>query len=660
MASNISPGVYTKIIDLSTYVQVVPSTIGMMCALTKKGRDNQLVFLGSRSELISEFGEPNVADYGKNYGQGLYCAYNFLGESGSLYFMRCLPDDATYSNLLINGYMTPSDATASIVLSYVDNLNTYADINTSLVYAAHTYPLCMLFPIGRGEYYNGISVNITAHSNPTYNGIYVLDIYERQSDGIDTIIESFEVSFDPLARDASGDSVWIVSVLASYSKVLRADMTLTDGSYSPGYDLLIKVYDKEVGDVTVDLTCASTSITDTKQVFTDWENPTEAGNATFMVIAKDGYGNKIYGWLGAATGSTFDSCNVFAGRNLTSSSRGWLGNTSGFNQTYGVTYQIKKADTSIADAFYSVTDVPLKKGSDGSIKNSDGSFNMTIGEQVLALGYRGALTNPVTSELEDTVLDTENFYFTMVFDCGYTDNVKTEISTLVQTRRDCVAIMDNGDNATSSLSILARTNTHTFNNYFCALYEEYSKIYDAFTGQDVWFSPIYHMSYILPRNDNVAEIWYAAAGFNRASIDSIKELRFNPKLGQRDQMYLKQLNPIVKFSQGYVVWGQLTSQAKPSALQDLNIVRLVLYVKRALEQYCRFFIFEMNDSMTWSQVSGDIVSFLEDIKRKRGLYDYTVEVGATDYELKRKTFHVNVTLTPTRVVEKIELNLYIK
>jgi phage tail sheath protein FI len=168
------------------------------------------------------------------------------------------------------------------------------------------------------------------------------------------------------------------------------------------------------------------------------------------------------------------------------------------------------------------------------------------------------------------------------------------------------------------------------------------------------------MSYLLPRNDSVAEVWYAIAGFNRAPIDTIKELRFNPKLGQRDQFYLKQLNPIVQFAQGYTVWGQLTTQAKPSALQDLNIVRLVLYCKRALELFCRYYIFELNDSTTWGQVNGQVTEFLENVKSKRGFYNYSVEVGATEYERKRKTFHVNVTLEPTRVVEKILLNFFIK
>jgi hypothetical protein len=92
----------------------------------------------------------------------------------------------------------------------------------------------------------------------------------------------------------------------------------------------------------------------------------------------------------------------------------------------------------------------------------------------------------------------------------------------------------------------------------------------------------------------------------------------------------------------------------------LNIVRLVLYCKRALEQFCRFFIFEQNDAITWGQVSAQVTEFLEVIKQKRGLDSYSVEVSATDYERKTKTFHVNVELEPTRAVEKIELNFFIK
>ena len=657
---NISPGVYTKIIDLSTYVQAVPGTIGFFCALTEKGEDNKFKFIGSRSELVGEYGEPNIETYGQSYGQGLYCAYNYLGESGAMYFIRALPDDATFANIRIDAVYAAADATASVVISYDDSLNSKTEITSNLEPSGDTYPLCFIYPIGRGQWYNNLGIRFTEYSNPLSNDVYVMDIYEKQSDGDDVIIESFEISFRPDAVDNAGSSMFIADILETYSTLLRASMMRANGEWSEGYNILTRRYDKEIGTVSIVETPGSATITDNKQVFSDWQNATETGNSTYMVVAKDSRGNVLYGWLGASGGSENDTVNVFDSRNLTGASQSWVGDTSVFDDGVGITYEIKQSNTSIATAFTSAEPVPLKFGSEGALLDATGDLVTAEATQLLAQAYSGSLTSPEDgSSLVDEVLDTENFYMSAVFDCGYPTEVKQQISSLVQTRRDCVALLDNGDNATFNASISERQDTHTFNTYFVALYESYNKVYDTFTGRDVWFSPMFHMSYLLPRNDAVSEVWFAIAGFNRAAIDDIKELRFNPKLGQRDQMYLKQLNPIVKFNPGYVVWGQLTSQAKASALQDLNIVRLVLYVKRALEEYCRYFIFEQNDQLTWSQVSGDIVLFLEDIKRRRGLYNYSVEVGATDYERKRKTFHVNITLEPTRVVEKIELNFFI-
>lgn len=652
--ANVSPGVFSKIIDLSTFVQAAPSTIGFICALTEKGEDNTLKFIGSRADYIAEFGDPNITTYGKNYGQGPYCAYNYLGESGSLYFMRVLPDDAAYSNIRIDAVSAPTDTTATVAITYVEGINTVdPEMQSNLAQAGTTYPIAFLYPIGRGQWYNKIGVRLTEVANPTVSDVYIIDIYEKQSDGQDVIIESFEVSFNPFARDNSGSSIWIVDVLDTFSSFMRAEMWLDEDTerYAAGYDELVREYDHEIGTTSITLASGSATITDIKQDFSDWETNPQTGNSEYVVIAKDAKGIEIWGWTGLSGGSEDDTINVFDGRVLTTAGQAWKGNTADFDTASEITYRIKKQFGSIAQPFTAAEPVPLKKGSDGALLNASGDLDTAEAITLLANGYAGTI--------DDQVLDTENIYFTMVFDCGYPSDVKTQISTLCQTRRDCVGILDNGDNSSVTASLAARNNTHTFNTFFLALYESYNKVFDIFTGQDVWFSPVYHMSYILPRNDTVAELWFAAAGFNRASIDSIKELRFNPRLGERDQLYLKQLNPIVKFNPGYVVWGQLTSQAKASALQDLNIVRLVLFIKRAFEQFCRFFIFEQNDEITWSQVASQLVEFLEVIKTKRGLFNYAVDVGATDYERRTKKFHVNVTLDPTRVVEQIELNFFI-
>ena len=644
MGSAISPGVYSSITDLSNYVGAVPGTIGFIAGLTKQGEDNVFKFRGSRTDFVSECGQPNINTYGKNYGQGPYMAYNYLGESGSLYFMRCLPEDAAYSNLQINA-VVDSTGDASIQVAYNSSLQNKNEITTALMGDdTSIFPIGVLYPIGRGDYYNSIGVRFTKYSNPLALGVFIMDIYEVQSNGQEAVIESFEVSFDPSATDNSGDSIWIEYVLSTYSSVLRAQMKTPDGEFAPGYDLAIRNYDLNVGNVTLDLT-DSASITDNKQDFSQWEGGDTAG---YMIIAQDSRGNSINGWIGAASNND-ETAAIYTTKAL--STQGWATDTTAFVSSSIITYQVKKENLDITSAFRSSNPVPLKKGSDGSLVDNTGKFVPSVAQQILADAYAGVT--------DDKVLDTENYYFSMAFDCGYPSAVKVQISNLVQTRMDSVAIMDNGDNNTVSAALTARQTTNTFNNYYTALYEEYNQVYDIFTGQNIWVSPIYHMSYLLPRNDRVGEVWTAAAGFNRASIDSITQLRFNPKLGERDQMYLARLNPIVKFNEGYTVYGNLTTQMKDSKMENLNVVRLVLYCKRALERYCRAFIMEQNDAITWSKISNDIVPFLEDVKRRRGLNGYSLEVGSTDYEKKIKKCHVNVTLDPITPLEQIGLNFFI-
>jgi hypothetical protein len=323
----------------------------------------------------------------------------------------------------------------------------------------------------------------------------------------------------------------------------------------------------------------------------------------------------------------------------------------------------------------------INNGSEGKLIVDPQIARKTLSEAYLGLlekpdvlprfqrGEDGELTNssPETKrQFVDEVFDLDWIYFSLVYDAGYDPDVKTAAKTLVDVyRRDCMLISDCGDNVDyEDVENYVGGNPsipmgRMWNSRYCARYEPYSKIYDVFTGRDIWVSPVYHMAQMIPLNDRLYEIWYASAGFNRGTLSDVKELRWSPKLGERDKLYLAQVNPIVHFPQGYTVWGNLTTQKRPSALQDVNIMRLVLYIKRALEQYCKFFIFEFNDAVTHEQIQAGIIPFLDRIKARRGLVDFDVSVGATEYEFKNKICHVNVNLTPMRVIEKIELNLFI-
>ena len=323
----------------------------------------------------------------------------------------------------------------------------------------------------------------------------------------------------------------------------------------------------------------------------------------------------------------------------------------------------------------------LENGSLGSLINEKKTVNAQIGDQILCFAYTGLLKNPVIvknvdestgtikykQQYTDNVYDLDWIYFTLVYDPGYKPDVKQAALELVDTyRRDCVLLSDCGDNADAEDclkyvgAVKGAKDCRIWNTYLAARYEPYSRVYDKYTAKDIWVSPIYHMAKLVPQMDNLYNLWNAAAGFTRGVCSDIKELRYSPNKAQRDLLYMAQVNPIVHFPEGMTVWGNLTTQKKTSTLSDLNCVRCVLYIKRALEQYCRNYIFEMNDQATWDSIYSGISPFLDTVQANGGIRSYSLEVGATDYELKTKTCHVNVTLEPTKVLEKIELNLYIK
>jgi hypothetical protein len=327
--------------------------------------------------------------------------------------------------------------------------------------------------------------------------------------------------------------------------------------------------------------------------------------------------------------------------------------------------------------------VRLRGGSEGSLSYLDRDTGKRLVDSntatmILAQAYSGLLTKPDINlrddvknktQYVDEVLDLDWIYFSLVYEAGYPPDVKDAARELCDSlRRDCMLISDITDLVDLEDTIAyvggnpgdeSGSDIHVWTTKYAARYSSYSRVYDKFTGRDMWVTPVYHMAQIIPMNDMLYEVWYAPAGLNRATIDEIKELRWNPKLGERDALYLQQVNPIVRSSAGYAVMGQLTTQKRPTALQDVNCMRLVLYIKRALEQYLKYFIFEFNDEVTWTAIKEGIIPFLERIKARRGLKAYSVDVGADEYEFKQKICHVNVHLTPMKVIEKIELNLFI-
>ena len=168
-------------------------------------------------------------------------------------------------------------------------------------------------------------------------------------------------------------------------------------------------------------------------------------------------------------------------------------------------------------------------------------------------------------------------------------------------------------------------------------------------------------------NDQVAYPWFAPAGLTRGALSGISNLgvvnaenEFVPvalNQGARDALYEKSINPLVNFpGQGLYIWGQKTLYPQSSALDRVNVGRLLAYLRERFDVIARPFIFEPNDKRTRDRALGVFNSFLADMLSKRALYDFLVvcdETNNTPARIDRNELYIDVAIEPVKAAEFI-------
>jgi hypothetical protein len=172
-------------------------------------------------------------------------------------------------------------------------------------------------------------------------------------------------------------------------------------------------------------------------------------------------------------------------------------------------------------------------------------------------------------------------------------------------------------------------------------------------------------------SDNVSNVWFAPAGTRRGVVSSLLDVgyvsgtlgaptTFTPvalNLGQRNNLYkyFTNINPIVFFpGRGIIVWGQKTSAPDASALDRINVVRLMMYIKRALRKNTMSFIFEPNDKLTQDNLKAMVDGFLSNLITARGLYDFASVCDSsnnTPTRIDNNELHIDIALKPVKAAE---------
>ena len=203
------------------------------------------------------------------------------------------------------------------------------------------------------------------------------------------------------------------------------------------------------------------------------------------------------------------------------------------------------------------------------------------------------------------------------------------------------------------------------NSSYAAIYWPWLKVFQVFDNKDRWLAPEIYGARQMGVTDNVSEPWFAPAGFVRGRLTRPTDVEVVLSQGDRDSMYSggNVINPIVNFPQrGIAIFGQRTAQREPTALDRINIRRMMIYIKKQILASTQRLAFEPNDRFTWTRCEDLINPMLDDIARKRGITEYKVvcdETTNTPVRVDRNEMWCKVIIKPTKTAEMVvfELNL---
>jgi len=238
-------------------------------------------------------------------------------------------------------------------------------------------------------------------------------------------------------------------------------------------------------------------------------------------------------------------------------------------------------------------------------------------------------------------------------------------------RQDCLAIIDPPFGLTVNEIIQWQNGVHPLNNTqlntdFAALYYPWVEQTDVFNNIPVWVPPSGSVMAAYCQSDTFGGPWLAPAGLKRGVVPNINNVFTRPTLEERDLMYgnSNAINPIITYPDitGFVIWGQKTLQRTPTALDRVNVRRMLFYVEKSIKNIGRTFLFEPNTAGTRTSFTSACASVLATLQQNDGITNFVIkcdeELNTTDV-ISRNELRARIGIVPTYAIEFIfiEFNL---
>ena len=277
--------------------------------------------------------------------------------------------------------------------------------------------------------------------------------------------------------------------------------------------------------------------------------------------------------------------------------------------------------------------------------------------QMNAITIPGVTVSAVTNYLLDTAEDRGDAIALIDIANAYTPDTET-------TGND--ESRNSGNTPTAAANALA---DRSINNSYGATYYPWVRILDTNTNQTLWVPPSVAALGVLSNTDRKQAPWFAPAGFTRGGLSEgaagVPVLDVSRRLtsDDRDKLYENNINPIAKFpAEGIVIFGQKTLQQTASALDRINVRRLMIFLKREISFIASRLLFAPNAQATWDRFLGQAEPVLRDVKAQFGIDDFRLildESTTTPDLIDRNIIYAKLYVKPTRAVEFFAIDFII-
>ena len=625
MAFQVSPGVLVQERDLTRIIPAVSTSIGAIAGEFRKGPLDEIVSISSENDLVDTFGEPDSNNF-----EVFFSAANFLQYSNSLRVVR-----AAQTNL-VNATTTGCGLQIKNTTHYQDN---YADGSGVVgTFAART----------AGAHGNTLLVS-TCPSATAY-----------EEEGATTVNDGSTAVGDTTITVTDGTQL-------NVGDIISFSTTAATNDYDDGHQYRI------TGISTHDLTIVQkdsgsggllTTITNGANVRRRWRYYDSVGTGpgtSPFVSDRSGSGDEIHVVVvdedGDVTGVPGSVLETFEKLSKAADAKTPQGDTNYYPDViYAKSQHVYWMDHNTSGSNW------------GS--NASGTTFTAVDTPTLESLSGGADGSSVTTGQKKTAY--EKFQDAETVDVGLIiagsgDGTHVEnLITIAEIRKDAVvfASPERADVVNVSNSETQKDNVISFfdsrsSSSYCVFDSGYKYMYDKYS--DVYrFVPLNgDIAGLAARTDLVADSWFSPAGFNRGNVRGAVKLAFNPTKSQRDELYMKRVNPVVTFpGQGTVLFGDKTALSSPSAFDRINVRRLFITLEKAISTASKFQLFEFNDEFTRANFRAIVEPFLREVQGRRGITDFLVVCDNTNNTgdvIDRNEFVAEIFVKPNRSINFIKL-----